>query len=394
MWLEYVFILFIIILLYIYLGYAFILFLLNICKNLLKKNQILFQLENWPEVTLMIPAYNEEDFVISKIKNSLALDYPKNKIKFIWVTDGSTDKTPELVKTYAEIELLHTPERNGKIGAINRGMHFAKTDLVIFTDANTMLTKNAIKEMVLLFENKKVGCVSGEKMILTKEKETASVAGESLYWKYESLLKKWDSNINSTVGAVGELFAIRKNLFSEIEKDTILDDFVISMRIALKGYKIKYAPKAIACESASLNIKEELKRKIRIAAGSLQASLRLKGILNPFKTGFLSFQYFSHKFLRWFIPPFLIPVLFILNLLLLFSSSEIINISFYQIFFGTQCLFYLFVIIGWILQHIQFKSKLFFLPYYIFIANFSQILGFIRYIKGEQSVKWERAKRK
>ena len=162
---------------------------------------------------------------------------------------------------------------------------------MVFSDANTLLGRDSVRIIVDLFRNPKVGCVSGEKRIHQKQADAAAGAGEGLYWKYESTLKKWDAELYSVVGAAGELFAVRTELFHEVEPDTLLDDFIISLRIAMQGYTIQYNPDAYAIETASANVKEELKRKIRISAGGIQSIIRLKKLLNIFKYGTLSFQY-------------------------------------------------------------------------------------------------------
>jgi len=343
-----------------------------------------------PEVTLFIAAYNESDFIEQKVKNSFSLNYPSNKIKHIWITDGSDDGTTEMLNKHKNIEVYHQAERKGKIGAINRGMQFVKTPIVIFSDANSILNKDSIKHITNAFKDSVIGCVAGEKRIKTDDKENAANAGEGIYWKYESFIKKCESEINSAVGAVGELFAIRTELFEEIESDTILDDFIISLRIALKGYKIKYEPLAIATEGASVNIKEELKRKTRIAYGGFQAMGRLVSLLNPFNSAMLTFQYLSHKVLRWTLVPFSFLLLFIINFYISYTENWF---GIYSLFFYLQLLFYLLVISGAFLQKKKTNIKLLFAPYYLFIMNLAEIIGLIRYIRKKQSVNWERAKR-
>jgi cellulose synthase/poly-beta-1,6-N-acetylglucosamine synthase-like glycosyltransferase len=387
---DYIFWILLFIILYSYLGYPLLLVILNIPKRFFFRNpKSLNYIE--PEVTLFVAAYNEEDFIEQKIQNTLDLDYPKDKLKYIWVTDGSTDKTKELLSNYSEFTVLHQNKRNGKTGAINRGMQFVTTPIIIFSDANTTINKNAIREIVKQFNNPKVGCVAGEKRIAPHNKDNAVNSGEGIYWKYESFLKKNESDFDSALGAVGELFAIRTNLFTEIEPDTILDDFIISLRIAQKGYKIKYTPNAYATERASVNINEELKRKNRIAYGGFQAISRLQSLLNPFKQPILSFQYFSHKILRWTLVPLAIFLILFVNIYLAFESSWK---SVYLVFLYLQILFYILVFTGFILQSRKTKLKIIFAPYYIFIMNLSEVIGFIRYIRKTQGVNWEKAKRK
>jgi cellulose synthase/poly-beta-1,6-N-acetylglucosamine synthase-like glycosyltransferase len=378
---------------YSYLGYGILLYVIIKLRRLFGFGKKNIENEDYePEVTLFVAAYNEKDYVDEKIKNSFKLNYPKEKVKHVWVTDGSNDGTPDILRKYNEVEVYHEDARGGKIGAMNRGMKFVKTPIVIFSDGNTNLGEDSIQEIVNLFKDPKVGCVSGEKRIYQKGKDAAAGAGEGLYWKYESTLKKWDAEWYSVVGAAGELFAIRTELWQEVEKDTLLDDFIISLRVAMSGYTIQYNPNAYAVETASANVKEELKRKIRISAGGIQSVIRLSPLLNLFKYKTLSFQYISHRVLRWTITPLLLLLIIPLNFILAYDSGmDISNI--YTILFYGQLVFYLAALLGWFLEYQKIKLKVLFIPYYFFIMNLSVYLGFKRYIKGNQSVKWERAKR-
>jgi len=378
---------------YTYLGYGLVLYLLVRIRRIFRRNKTTTVASNYqPDVTLFISAYNEKDYVHSKMNNSLQLNYPKDKLKIVWVTDGSDDGTPDLLKEYPQVTVHHLPERNGKISAMNRGIKFVTTPIVIFSDANTMLGKDSIQRIVHLFANPTVGCVSGEKRIQNKETDVASGAGEGLYWKYESALKKWDAELYSVVGAAGELFAIRTALYQEVEKDTLLDDFIISLRVAQSGYTIQYDPEAYAIETASANVKEELKRKVRISAGGIQSVVRLKSLLNIFKYGTLSFQYISHRVLRWTITPLSLFLIIPIGFMLAWNEG-IIELGTYSILFWLQLLFYFAALTGWFLENKSTRIKVLFVPYYFFIMNLSVILGFFRYIKKTQSVNWERAKR-
>lgn len=378
---------------YAYIGYGILLFVIIRIRRILGLTKVHEENPEYePEVTLFIAAYNEKDFVAKKISNSLKLEYPVKKLHMIWVTDGSDDGTPEELFKYEGIEVHHLPQRSGKIGAMNRGMQFVKTPVVIFCDANTMLGRESVRRIVRLFSDPKVGCVSGEKRIFGKDKDSAAGAGEGLYWKYESTLKKWDAELYSVVGAAGELFAIRTELYQEVEKDTLLDDFIISLRVAQKGYTIQYDPEAYAIETASANVKEELKRKIRISAGGIQSVVRLSSLLNIFKYGTLSFQYISHRVLRWTLAP--LSLLFLIPAGLILAVNEgILNFGFYSILFWLQLLFYISALLGWYLENNSIRVKLLFVPYYFFIMNLSVFLGFKRYLKGSQSVNWDRSVR-
>jgi cellulose synthase/poly-beta-1,6-N-acetylglucosamine synthase-like glycosyltransferase len=234
-----------------------------------------------------------------------------------------------------------------------------------------------------------VGGVAGEKRIKSKNSDEAAGAGEGIYWKYESQLKKWDSELYSVVGAAGELFSIRTSLFRPVPKDSLIEDFFMTLSLAMEGHRIIYEPDAYAEEEPSASVKEELKRKIRIAAGGIQSIVRLAPLLNFFKYGVLSFEYISHRVLRWTIAPLALPFIFILNLLLALSGD-----IFYQIILAGQIGFYLLAIVGLFLETRKIKLKIAFVPYYFCIMNYAVYKGFMRYIKGNQSVLWEKAKRR
>jgi cellulose synthase/poly-beta-1,6-N-acetylglucosamine synthase-like glycosyltransferase len=382
---ELIFWILIFIVAYSYIGYGFLLLIIH----LFQQKKTLAPVTELPSITLFIAAYNEREVLEAKLANSALLDYPKEKLIQLWITDGSTDGSENLLLQHSDITVLHNPERQGKIGAINRGMRYVKTPIVIFSDANTMLSPQAIREMIPYFLNPKTGCVAGEKRIVKFQSDNAVSAGEGLYWKYESFIKKLESDINSTIGAVGELFAIRTDLFEEVAPDTILDDFVISLQIAQKGFQIKYTPKAFATECSSFDITEELKRKVRIGAGNFQALFRMKGLLNIFRYKTLSFQYWSHKVIRWLVVPFAMLLLLITNIYLTLHYQTPV----YKILMALQFIFYVWAIIGWLFRNIKLRFRVIFAPYYIVTMNYALVVGMIRYIKGFQSVNWEKAKR-
>ncbi|MDP3469732.1 MAG: glycosyltransferase family 2 protein [Daejeonella sp.] len=389
---EIIFWISIIIIVYTYLGYGFILYLMLLIKRMMKgkRPEIFYEWDDLPTCTLLIAAYNEENFISEKIRNTLSLKYPEGKLELIFITDGSTDRTPEILKEYPQIKLLHQNERKGKVAAIHRAMEHIKTEIIIFTDANTLLNKDALINISRHYADEKIGAVAGEKRVHSDEKADAGSAGEGFYWKYESLLKKWDSELYSTIGAAGELFSVRMSLYSGVSDDTILDDFMISMLIAAKGYRIVYEPEAFAIETASENISEELKRKVRIAAGGIQSIVRLKVLLNFFRYRLLSFQYISHRVLRWTITPFLLILILLLNVLILFQSKEIT----FSILLAGQVIFYLLAYSGLILEKGELRLKIFFIPYYFCVMNYAVILGIKRYLWKQQSAVWEKAERK
>lgn len=375
---------------YTFAGYGFLLYGLVRIKRLFKKPFRFSKEFPLPTVSLLVAAYNEEDIIEEKIKNSLSLDYPGDKLQLIFITDGSSDRTPEIIKKYANVLLLHENVRAGKMAAIKRAIPFIKGEITVFTDANTFLNKEAITELVKHYQNPKVGAVAGEKRILVDERADASSAGEGFYWRYESALKKWDYELYSNVGAAGELFSIRTALYQPVETDTIIDDHMIAMRIAEKGHIIAYEPGAYAMETASADVKEELKRKVRIAAGGIQSIMRLKKAANPFRNPVLTFQYISHRVLRWTITPFLLLAAFVLNGLIAFDTG----LLFYHLLFVAQILFYLLAATGYYFENRHIRIKPLFIPYYFCVMNYAVLAGIRRYYRKQQSAAWEKSKRK
>lgn len=377
---------------YTYLGYGIVLYLILQIKKLFSKQTRTKELseDEWPEVTLLICAYNEEDVIAEKMANTRALEYPEGKLKVVFVTDGSNDHTNERLAEYPEVEVLFRPERMGKTAALNRSIPFIKTPLVVFTDANTELNTQAIKEIVKCFQDEKVGCVAGEKRIKVRETDGVAAGGEGAYWKYESTLKKWDYELYSTMGAAGELFAVRTSLFQPMDVNMLLDDFIMSMRIVEKGYKIAYCKDAYACETGSAGLAEEKKRKIRIAAGGLQSIWQLKGLLNPFKYGVVSFQLLSHRFLRWSITPFCLISLIPLSIILMLEVKSALYITIWVL----QCAFYLLALMGYNDEQKGIKRTITFIPCYFLFMNLNVFSG-IKYLykKKKGTGAWEKAKR-
>jgi len=382
----------ILIVFYAYIGYGIVLWALVRLKRLFFPAKILHA-DYLPEVVFIVCAYNEEDCMGKKIPNSLATDYPRERIRFLFVTDGSDDQTPDIVRNFpypADVrwELLHQPERRGKIAAFQRAMQQVQAPVVVSTDANTFVNRVAVRHLVRHFADPQVGAVAGEKRISMSGKADAGEAGEGIYWQYESMLKKWDAEFWSVVGAAGELFAFRQEIYEPVPTDTIVEDFYLTMRIAQKGYRVQYEPEAYAVETSSASVAEEMKRKVRIAAGGLQAVARLAPLLNIFRYGRLSFQYISHRVLRWTLAPLFLPILLVVNILLAADGSR-----FYQIVLLAQILFYASALAGYLLEQKKLKVKAFFVPYYFCLMNYSMYAGFVRLVRGRQSVLWERAKR-
>jgi poly-beta-1,6-N-acetyl-D-glucosamine synthase len=390
------------IILYSYIGYGLIIYLLVKVKRLFKPKALPSTVNRQPsninhqpptdfepDVTLVVAAYNEADCIESKLKNSLDLDYPAGKLRWIFITDGSTDATADIVRRYTAVLLLHETERKGKVAAINRAMKYVETPYVIFSDANTLINQSAVREILKHYADPLVAAVAGEKKIISDRRNNAVESGESIYWKYESLLKKLDSELYSVVGAAGELFSVKSSHFHQVAEDIIIEDFVQSLKICMDGYIVRYEPKAYATESASVSIREEQKRKVRIAAGAFQAMIILKKLFNVYRYPLLSFQFISHRILRWTLCPVCLLVCFFTNALLVVHGQR----GFYAIFLLAQLVFYAFVVAGWLFARRNMRIKAFYIPYYFFFMNLSMFLGFFRFITGKQNVTWDKSSR-
>ena len=377
---------------YTYVGYGLLLYLLVLLKQLVKGKPQQMALptdDQLPDVSFMVCAYNEQDVVEMKMQNIHELDYPKDKLHVVWVTDGSSDNTNEYLKAYPEVEVIYSPERRGKTAALNHGLSMVKSDITVMTDANTMVNREAIREIVRCMQDPKVACVAGEKRVLSRTEGEIAAEGEGLYWKYESTLKRLDSELYSAMGAAGELNAIRTNLYEPMPETALLDDFVMSMRMVEQGYKIAYTSDAYAMEYGSANLEEESKRKRRIAAGGLQSSWWLRSMMNPFKNFMVAFQFVSHRVLRWSITPIALMALIPLNVALVMMKAGTV----YTIIWILQILFYLCAFCGYLLEQRGRKNKLLYVPYYFLFMNINVFRG-MRYLKTHQGGgTWEKAKR-
>lgn len=370
---------------YTYVGYPAIIVLLSKVYSQKRKS-----IDGYtPKVSWVVPSYNEESIIVEKIKNVLSLDYPKELLEIIVITDGSTDNTPKLAGKFPEVKVLHQEQRRGKSAAENRAMKHITGEIVVFNDANTVVAPGALLSLVRHYADPKVGGVSGAKGIIIEEKDGAESRGEGLYWKYESAIKKADSAVNSLMGAAGELVSFRSNLVMDLPEDTILDDFMQSFYILKQGKHMLYEPNAKAEERSSSSIEEELKRKIRIAAGGWQSIVRLRFMLNVFTRPVQSWMYVSHRVLRWTLTPFALPVLLLLNLGLVAESSS----GLYLVLALGQLAFYAIALMGHLKRHQEMPGAVTAI-YYFTVMNYSAIVGFFRFLRRSQSASWERSQRK
>jgi len=378
---------------YTYVGYGGVLWLILKVKHAFfrRESSPILPLDEdlLPEVTLMICAYNEAEIIEEKMRNIRALNYPKNKLCVMWVTDGSTDASNDLLRVCPDVHLVYSPERRGKAAAMQHGLQENKAEYVIFTDANTMLNADAIREIMRQFMKKNVSCVSGEKRVAARHKGQTAAEGEGLYWKYESTLKRWDSELYSAMGAAGELFAVRMSHYRPAPANALLDDFMMSMLILKDGHRIAYTSDAYAMEYGSADMMEESKRKRRIAAGGLQSIWWLRSLMNPFKHPKVAFQFVSHRVLRWSVTPLALVALIPLNILIILFGGG----SLYIVIFLLQVLFYLLAILGTVLNLLGLKSKWLNIPAYFLFMNINVFIGVPYLLTHSNSGKWEKARR-
>ncbi|MGE5086239.1 MAG: glycosyltransferase family 2 protein [Bacillota bacterium] len=340
-----------------------------------------------PSVSFIIAAYNEERIIRETILNDLKIDYPKELIEFIVVSDGSSDSTAQIVNEFQDqgVISLHQPQRQGKTAALNRAVTMAKNEILVFSDANSMFRKDAISKLVRHFADKSIGGVCGRKSVLQHAERRASV-GDNLYWRYESSLKQAESHLGSIPTADGEIFALRKSLYQMVPTALINDDLVITFNIIEQGQRVIYDQDAITEEQASITLGDDFNVKSRMVYGGIQIISLYKKLLNPLGSWF-GFQFFIHKTLRYFMW-LCLALIFIFNALC-FSIH-----SFYAVFFGLQVAFYLMAFIGYQMDKHGRTAGLFYLPYYYCNVNLAAFKGFLFFLKQRSSVDiWKKAQR-
>ncbi|MBC7946249.1 MAG: glycosyltransferase family 2 protein [Chitinophagaceae bacterium] len=377
------------ILFFCYIGYGLLLFLFNKTMSLLRRSPNVVMETPWMPVTLIITAYNEGEVLKRKIENTLAIDYPREKLKVIFVTDGSTDGSEKIISQQSTFTVLHQAERLGKMAAIKRAMAQVQTPIVVFSDANTELNTECIKKIASHYTNPRTGGVAGEKKIISDPNTSAVGEAEGLYWKYESFMKKQDAAFNTVVGAAGELFSIRSSLFVPLPDRIILDDFVISMKVCLQGFRIEYEPEAFATEFPSASLNDEARRKVRISAGAYQCIGYLKQALNIFHHPLLSFQYISRRVLRWVFCPLMLIVLLFSNIIIASNDSS----ALFKLFMFAQVVFYMLAFFGWRIIASGSRAGILTIPFYFVFMNYCLVRGCIRFLKGKHTVLWEKSSR-
>jgi len=367
---------------YTYLFYPVVLILL---KTLLKTKSP----EQMPgkgfvqRISVLVAAYNEDGVLKDKITNLSGVDYQKDKIEFIFGSDGSTDKTNDILNEcrVPNLRPVIFSNRRGKAAVLNELVSMAKGDIIVLSDANTFYAPNTISELVKHFKDPAVGAVCGELILESKDQNRGGMQ-EISYWNYENTIKRLESDIKTTLGATGAVYAIRKVLFKPLPAGkTIMDDFLISLSIIEQGYSIKYEPEARAYEKVSGSVAGEFRRKVRIGAANFHGISEFARLLHP-RYGFASFALWSHKIVRWFVP-FLLIALFASNALLSANSG------FYGVAFVLQLIFLALGIIGLMAECFSVNLWFLGLPYYFIAMNAALFVGFGRFLFNRQRPTWD-----
>lgn len=341
------------------------------------------ELINSPPVSIVISAYNEAKSIAAKLDNILSMDYPRDCLEVIIASDGSTDGTNAIVERYKEhgVKLLSLP-RVGKAAALNAAVNATSGKILVFSDANSMYKADAIQELVRPFADPEVGGVAGNQIYRTEASGGSSTDGERAYWNFDRMLKKFQSKAGSTLAATGAIYAISRQLFRPIP-DGVSDDFVTSTGVIVQGYRLVFAPDAIAYEGVAATSQVEFGRKVRVIIRSWKALILMRELLNPFRYGFYSIQLFSHKILRYLV--------FFPLLILFFVSPFLWKTGFiYQMAAITQVVFYSCALFGLLLNGIRFgRKKIFTIPFYFCMVNAASLVAIINVLRGYQIKQWE-----
>lgn len=331
-----------------------------------------------PAVTLIIPAYNEEAYLQGKIANVGELDYPREKLQVIFVSDGSTDGTNDLLRAISNptVETMLLPQRSGKGQALNRAVERARHDLIVFSDAATLFQPDALRQLVRHFVEPTVGVVCGALRFRggSEFKQT-----EGVYWRYETMLRLMEARLGATLTASGAIYALRRECYRPLTPEDVIDDFVVPMRARTLGYRVLFDPEAEAVEFAGASVKDEFTRRVRLAVGSFRAL----GELARVPMGAIAaWSFFSHKLLRWVLPFLLIG--------LLGSNLLLLERPLYRALLYGQAAVYLWAMLGFLFRERVRRVPLALLCYYLMAINVAFLVGFVRYLGGRRDTAWQR----
>jgi cellulose synthase/poly-beta-1,6-N-acetylglucosamine synthase-like glycosyltransferase len=369
----------IILVFYVYFGYFGLVLILG---AIIKRK--VYQRDIQPHVALMIAAYNEEQGIAKKIENSLALDYPKDKLRIVVVSDGSTDRTDEIVKGHTErgVELVRVEGRVGKTEARNVAIKEIDSEIVLFSDATTEYRPDIIKKMVRNFADPEVGMVTGH-LIYKNDQNSPMGLGQKLFWKYESLIKNAQTKLGTLTGSVGCATAFRRILYSPLPAN-IIEDFTEPLMFVIKGKRVVYEPEAICYELPTPKSQNEWKMRVRVVRGGMNGMLYAKKILNPFRYPVASFQLVSHKILRWLVPVFGICILLAtLGAIILTPNPIAIALALLQL------IFYACAAVAFLLEKKGVKIKILSIPLYFIVLNAASLVALYKTITTQLEATWE-----
>lgn len=342
----------------------------------------------WPRITVVLSAFDEEQWIVRKVQNCLALDYPADRLEVLVGCDGCTDRTAQLAREAGggRVAVHELYPRAGKAAVLSRLVPLARGDLVLLTDANVMLEPGAARALALRFRDGAVGAVVGRLRLYNPTREEFE---ETAYWRYETTIKYLEGQRGCVLGANGGIYAIRRLLFSPLEADTVTDDFVIPVRIALRGWRVIYEPSAVALEETTEDAGREFGRRARIGAGNWQALARVPGLVDP-RSGFPCFAFVSHKLLRW-ATPFLLAAALLASAVLTFTDGAWL----YGVALAAQLGFYALALLGPTRRAARGGlARVSSLARYFVGMNAALAVGLWRFLRGGQRATWDRTARR
>ncbi|MCY7376318.1 MAG: glycosyltransferase family 2 protein [Pyrinomonadaceae bacterium] len=362
---------------YVYVGYPLLVYFVSRVRPREVKKSF-FE----PTVTVLIAAYNEEKDISGKLENTLQIDYPKEKLEILVVSDCSSDRTDEIVKSFAEkgVKLYRQPERRGKTMAQNAAVERSNGEIILFSDATTMYQPDVLAQMLPSFADETVGCVAG-RLIYVDDSSSNVGKGAKSYWSYETFLKKTESRACSLIGASGCLYAVRRAIYRPMYAEAC-SDFLIAMNIYERGWRTIYEPNAVCTEETNRRADNEMRMRVRVISQTFTDLWRNRRMMNPFRSGFFAVELVSHKLLRYAVPIFLL-LIFISSFALTFFSEI------FEVVFALQIAFYAIALVGWILERNGRKLGILAIPFYFVLANLASLIGFYKFLRGERYARWE-----
>ena len=337
-----------------------------------------------PHLSFLIAAYNEEANIGQKIEQTLALDYPPDRLEILVLSDGSADRTDEIVRSFGDprVRLLRIEPRRGKTAAQNQGVRQARGEVLIFSDATTVYHRQALRYLACNYEDPRVGAVSGRYQYFDTEGNSPTGLGTIFFWNYENLLKMLQSRIRTISGCCGCIYSVRKSAYTDLPAD-VISDLVQPLRVIQKSFRVVFEDRALAYEETTQSASEEFSMRVRVVTRGMRGLLSVPEILKPWRFGWVSFQLFSHKILRWLVPLFLL-LIFASNLAIVFLNPR----SFYPFPLLLQAAFYAWALLSMAVP-LHRWGKVLGVPLYFCILNAAALCSLIEVLRGRKYVTWE-----